>query len=170
MTVLVVDSQSDVAELVQLLLEEEGHGCLIAKDLEEAEMTVQMASVDAMALALDLPGRDPLDWLEVLCLSRPELAKRTIVIAGRDLTAQELLRIQGCGAGVLQKPFQIESFRDALFERVERAPAASGRPGEPAARPAEPTAGSGEAGTVPEDGNGRGRPEAADSDDLEGDP
>lgn len=118
MTVLVVDDEVGVAELIQDQLEDEGHSCLTARDVEEAEWTIKAVEVHAMALDIEMPGTAPLDWLESLCLSGHELTRRTVVIAGRELTRDELTRIRACGATVLHKPFPIQDLQRALSRKL----------------------------------------------------
>jgi len=126
MTVLVVDDDISLAELLQDQLEAEGQSCLTARDIEEAEWTMQNVGIDAMAVDLDAPGRNPLEWLEELCLARPDLTKSCIVIAGRELEPEELVRVKALGASVLQKPFPIQDLHQAILRQLRERASRSG--------------------------------------------
>ncbi len=130
---------SNKDEVIQDLLETQGHGCLTAKDTDEADWTLETVQVDAMVVDIDMKGRSPLDWLEELSLANPELARCTIVITGRDLAAGEVLRIQAWGTSILRKPFAIQELEAAILERVGPAPSdVSLKLGEDLGRPRKP--------------------------------
>ena len=115
-TVLVVEDEVNVSDPIQDLLERDGHCCLTARDVEEAEWILQVANVRALAVDMGAPGRNPLEWLEALFLTRPPLTRRTVTITERHLETKEALRIQACGAIILQKPFHIQELRDAILQ------------------------------------------------------
>lgn len=118
MTVLVVDDEVTLAELLQDQLEDHGHSCLTARDVDEAEWTLQNVDVDAMAVDLDTGGRPPLEWLEQLGLAQPELTRATVVISGHDPDPEEVLRVRACGATILTKPFPIQELHAAILDRI----------------------------------------------------
>jgi DNA-binding response OmpR family regulator len=120
MTVLVVEDQSNLAEPLQDLLEAQGHGCLTACDVDEAEWTVQTVHVDVLVLDLEVPGRSAREWLEELCLARPALARSTVAISGGPAGAEEALAIRASGASLLQKPFPIQELHDTVLERLRK--------------------------------------------------
>jgi DNA-binding response OmpR family regulator len=118
MTVLVVEDQSNLSEPLQDQLEENGHSCLTALDLQETDWTLQNVDVDVLVLDLDIPTCKPLDWLERLCLARPELAAATVAITGRTLSPDDILKIKALGASLLQKPFPIQDLHTAVLMRL----------------------------------------------------
>lgn len=120
MTVLVIEDQSNLAEPLQDQLEETGHSCLTACDVEEADWTLQNVDVDVLVLDLDIPAGDPLEWLAGLCLARPALAEATVAITGRSLEPGEILKIKAFGASLLRKPFPIQELFTAVLMRLTR--------------------------------------------------
>ncbi len=114
MTVLVLDRDVREAERIHELLEDRGHSCLIARDVEEAEWLLRVARIDALALGIEVRGRPALDWLEELCARRPAVAARTVVLTTRLLEPDEVRRIQTCGAGFLQQPVGFEELEYAI--------------------------------------------------------
>ena len=120
MTVLVVEDQSNLAEPLQDLLEEQGHGCLTACDVEEAVWMMQTVHVDVLVLDLEVPGRSAREWLEELCLARPELARATVAISGSPAGADEILAIRASGASLIQKPFPIQVLHEAVMDKLRK--------------------------------------------------
>jgi len=122
MTVLVVEDQSNLAEPLQDLLEAQGHGCLTACDVDEAEWTVQAVHVDVLVLDLEVPGRSAREWLEELCLAKPELARSTVAISGGPAAVGEVLAVRASGATLFQKPFPIQQLHEAVLARLRVTP------------------------------------------------
>jgi len=120
MTVLVVEDLSNLAEPLQDLLEEEGHGCLTACDVEEAAWMMQTVDVDVLVLDLEVPGRGAREWLQELCLARPELARATVAISGSPAGVEEILAIRASGASLIQKPFPIQVLHDAVMDKLRK--------------------------------------------------
>jgi DNA-binding response OmpR family regulator len=120
MTILVVDDEIALSEILQDQFEDGGNSCLTAKDIDEAEWMLLNVQVDVLVVDLETPGRGVMEWLQELCLARPALTRSTVVISGRDLSTDEMLIIQGCGATVLRKPFPVQSVLSAVLAAVRR--------------------------------------------------
>jgi DNA-binding response OmpR family regulator len=118
MTILVVDDEAFLAELVQEILEAKGTRCILARNASEADSVLATEAVHGMVVDLHLPGRNGLDWLEEVALARPELVRRTLVITGSDLSPETYARTRRCGADLLPKPFRIEDLVDAVSRRL----------------------------------------------------
>jgi DNA-binding NarL/FixJ family response regulator len=73
-----------------------------------------------VTLDLSMPGRGGLDWLEGVALSRPYLARKTLIITGMELCPESVSRLTRCGAGVLAKPFTIEHLVEAVRCQLDR--------------------------------------------------
>src|SRR5262245_1277154 len=116
MRVLVVDDETFVAELVKLALEADGHVCYVAGSIEAAAEIVHRVRLDAVALDLLRGHGDPLAWVEGVVLGNPELHGRIFVLTGRPLNDGERLRLGGCGATVMPKPFTLHDLRQAVSD------------------------------------------------------
>jgi DNA-binding response OmpR family regulator len=114
MTVLVVDHETFLAELVKLALEADGHACFTATSIDEASEILRSVHIDLVTLDLVMDGRDPLDWLEEILVGHPELAGRVFVLTGRLLEHAEAVRVQASGARVIQKPFTLHQLRETV--------------------------------------------------------
>ena len=114
MLILAVDDEVSVADMIREILEQEGHGCVTAGSVDDAEWIRRSVAVDAMLLDLTMPGRRPLDWLEDLARLDPLAASRTAIMTGYRLDDGTLRRIRACGAALLQKPFRIDELLDVV--------------------------------------------------------
>ena len=120
MKILVVEDEQPLAEMLCKALEALGNSCISANDADAATRLLDEHSVDAVTLDLCMPGRPGLSWLEEVAASRPELARSTLVITGSHLDADLVERLARCGAGVLAKPFTLESLAEAVRAQIAR--------------------------------------------------
>jgi two-component system OmpR family response regulator len=119
--ILVVEDETMVAEMLSRALEQLGNSCVVAANTAAAEAVLEETSVDAVTLDLTMPGRDGLSWLEGMAGLRPDLAKKTLVITGRPLEPPAVERLARCGAGLLAKPFTLDSLKDAVRAQLDHA-------------------------------------------------
>ena len=120
MKILVVEDEGHVADVLCRALEELGNSCVHASDAATATRILEDEPVDAVTLDLSMPGQHGLSWLEEIAENRPELARSTLVITGSYLDAPLVERLAGCGAGILAKPFTLESLADAVRAQIVR--------------------------------------------------
>jgi len=125
MKILIVEDERPVAEMLCTALESLGNTCLLAHDAASANEVLREHTVDAVTLDLCMPGQPGMNWLEEIALSRPDLARSTLVVTGSHLDAALVERLARCGAGVLAKPFTLEHLAEAVRSQIER-PAAPG--------------------------------------------
>lgn len=118
--ILVVEDEAMVAEMLQRALEDLGNSCVIARDADDADRVLADLEVEAVTLDLGMPGRGGLAWLESVARSRPELARKTLVITGKYLEPECVGRLARCGAGILAKPFTLEHLADAVRTQLAR--------------------------------------------------
>ena len=114
MTILIVDDDPDVADLIQEVLVTYGYRCLRAGNADEADRLLATEHVDGLTLDMRMPGRTGLEWLESLAASQPDLARRALLITGSYLSPEECSRLKDCGAELLFKPFNCERMVETL--------------------------------------------------------
>ena len=123
MKILIVEDERDVADLLQRTLEELGNEVMLAADADAASRALEGGEVDALTLDLGLPDAEGIEWLESIAATRPDLARRTLVITGQMLETDNVTRVARCGAGMLAKPFTIKALADAVRTQLaHRAP------------------------------------------------
>jgi phosphate regulon transcriptional regulator PhoB len=104
-TVLVVDDEKDLVDLVKYHLEKEGLKCLEARDGETALQVAKERSPDLVVLDLMLPG---LDGIEVCRKLRKDPKTSSMAIIMLTAKAEEVDRIVGLEMGAddyMVKPF-----------------------------------------------------------------
>lgn len=104
-TVLIVDDEKDLVELVRYHLEKEGLKCLEARDGETALQLAREQTPDLMVLDLMLPG---VDGLEVCRKLRKDSKTSSVAIIMLTAKAEEVDRIVGLEIGAddyMVKPF-----------------------------------------------------------------
>ncbi|MCS6286543.1 MAG: response regulator transcription factor [Nitrospira sp.] len=122
-TILIVEDESDIAQLVKLYLEKEGFHTLRAKTGIEAQKLVASDHPDLLILDLMLPEMDGLEVCKVL-RNKPETALLPIIML--TAKAEESDTIVGLELGAddyVTKPFSPKSLVarvKALFRRLER--------------------------------------------------
>jgi phosphate regulon transcriptional regulator PhoB len=127
-TVLVVDDERDIVELVRYHLEKEGFRCLAASDGPSALRLCREAGPDVVVLDRMLPG---LDGLEVTRQLRRDAATARLPIIMLTARAEELDRVVGLEVGAddyVVKPFsprELVARVRALLRRSTGEPARS---------------------------------------------
>jgi DNA-binding response OmpR family regulator len=120
MKILIVEDEHRVAELLCRALKALGNDCLCAHDAAAATEILREQPVDAVTLDLWMPGQPGVEWLEEVSGTRPGLARKTLVITGGHLDADLVERLARCGAGVLAKPFTLETLGEAMRSQTAR--------------------------------------------------
>jgi len=121
MNVLIVEDERPIADYLQRALKQLGIFTFFAASAEHADTMLDRCEVDGLTLDLAMPGRGGLEWLEMLALERPELARRTLVITGAPLESDSVERLARCGAGLLSKPFTLVELEDAVRTQLKPA-------------------------------------------------
>ena len=104
-TVLIVDDEKDLVDLVRYHLEKDGHKCLEARDGEAALQLARERNPDLIVLDLMLPG---VDGLEVCRKLRKDPKTSSVAIIMLTAKAEEVDRIVGLEMGAddyMVKPF-----------------------------------------------------------------
>ncbi|MFL6039596.1 MAG: response regulator [Gaiellaceae bacterium] len=117
-TILLVDDEDSVQQLLAYPLEREGFRVLQARDGEEALQRFAAEHVDLVVLDLMLPK---LDGLEVCKRLRAESEVPIIMLTARD---DELDKVVGLELGAddyITKPFSIREFRSRVRALLRRA-------------------------------------------------
>ncbi|MFL5918147.1 MAG: response regulator [Gaiellaceae bacterium] len=127
-TILLVDDEDSVQQLLAYPLEREGFRVLQARDGEEALQRFAAEHVDLVVLDLMLPK---LDGLEVCKRLRAESEVPIIMLTARD---DELDKVVGLELGAddyITKPFSIREFRSRVRALLRRAAVARATGSEP---------------------------------------
>jgi len=117
-TVLVVDDEPQIVDLVRDYLEHAGFAVLVAADGPQALRSVRTGSPDLVVLDLGLPGLDGLDVLRSL---RREGALPVIVLTARGEESDKLVGLELGADDYLTKPFHPQELVARAKALVRRA-------------------------------------------------
>ncbi len=121
-SILVVDDEPELRELIQLVLRGAGHAVVGAADGREAAQMIASQPFDIVMTDLIMPERDGLEFIAEVRAKYPNV--RVIAMSGGGHIARDsYLRIaQGFGAhAILEKPFENRE----VFSAIESALAKS---------------------------------------------
>ena len=111
-TILVVDDERSVVDLLSEDLAEEGYNCATAPTGEKALEMLSMDSFDAMLLDLKLPGKSGMDVLKEAKSNYPETIVIVVTAAGDAQTAVEAMKIGA--VDYITKPFELERVNSSI--------------------------------------------------------
>jgi CheY-like chemotaxis protein len=116
--ILVAEDEPTVADLVSRVLVADGAAVTIARDGEEAWLSLAEADFDLVVTDMRMPRLDGKGLYERAAAERPELIRRFVFATG-DLVRQETLRfLEGLPNRVLVKPLDVESVRRVLSQAL----------------------------------------------------
>ncbi len=113
--ILIVDDEIDMAENLQLLLEQAGHGTIVETKSTKVMDTVDREQPDLVITDLRMPGVDGLALVERIKASQPEIP--VIVLTGYASVDSAVEAMKKGASDYLPKPFSSEE----LFLRVDKA-------------------------------------------------
>jgi two-component system nitrogen regulation response regulator NtrX len=117
--VLVVDDESAIRDTMRMILEYEGHECLLAGSGHEALAIAERENPDLAFLDIKMPG---MDGLEVLGKLRASNETMPVVIISAHGTASTALEAGRLGAfRFIEKPLSKDYVLDAVREGLDRA-------------------------------------------------
>ena len=116
-TILVVDDERSVVDLLSEDLAEEGYNCATAPTGEKALEKLSMGSIDAILLDLNLPGISGMDVLKEVKSICPETTVIVVTAAGDAQTAVEAMKIGA--ADYIIKPFELERVNSSIKEALK---------------------------------------------------
>lgn len=116
-TILVVDDERSVVDLISEDLAEEGYSCAAAFTGEKALERLSANNYDAMLLDLKLPGMSGMDVLKEAKATCPETAVIVVTAAGDAQTAVEAMKIGA--VDYITKPFELERVNSSVEEALK---------------------------------------------------
>jgi DNA-binding response OmpR family regulator len=117
-TILLVDDEDSIQQLLTYPLEREGYRVLQARDGEEALRRFAETPVDLVVLDVMLPK---LDGLEVCRRLRTSSAVPIIMLTARDDEVDKVLGLELGADDYITKPFSIREFRSRIRAMLRRA-------------------------------------------------
>jgi len=109
--VLIVDDEADIAEVLQEIVEGEGHEVTLAANGREALERIAGQPFDLVLSDLIMPELDGAGLWRALRTSRPELADRVVFITGDTLSEAAQRFLAESRRPVIEKPFVPDDVR-----------------------------------------------------------
>ena len=122
-TVLVVDDEPDLRELVRINLSLDGHRVLMAANGDEALKCVREQAPDVVVLDVVMPGRD--GWEVLGAIKSEDPVRAQIPVLMLTARADELDQVRGAIEGAIRyltKPFSVVDLRDAVTQALQGEP------------------------------------------------
>jgi DNA-binding NtrC family response regulator len=114
-TVLIIDDQEPIRNILSYALQKQGYVCELAKRGDEALQSILMKDFDIALLDIDMPGMSGLEVLSQLITHRPDISVVMVTAIQDTRIAVEAMKL-GAYDYVI-KPFNL----DDLGLRVEKA-------------------------------------------------
>ncbi len=116
-TILVVDDEKSIVDLLSEDLAEEGYNCATASTGEKALERLSRDSFDAMLLDLKLPGKSGMDVLKEVKSNFPDT---TVIVVTAEGDAQTAVAAMKIGAiDYITKPFELERVNSSIEEALK---------------------------------------------------
>jgi CheY-like chemotaxis protein len=120
-TVLVVDDDDRIAQMLALVLEGEGYRVQIAADGAEALACLAGHAFDAVLTDIRMPRMDGLTLYRELGTRHPALLGRVIFITGDEMNPETRRFLAAVPAPTLHKPFDMDDLLRVLHHTLEGA-------------------------------------------------
>ncbi len=133
-TILVIEDDPDLRQLLELVLAEEGHRALMAADGVAALALADAEATRPTLILADYNLPNALDGLQAAAALRERLGARVpVIILTGDVSAETVRDIASRGLHRLKKPVKLEELT-RLLQRLLPAPQAAPDPAEPPSR------------------------------------
>jgi DNA-binding response OmpR family regulator len=116
-TILVVDDEQSITDLLSENLAEEGLNCITVATGEEAMKRLSINNIDAMLLDLRLPGISGMDVLKEAVSTHPKIAVIVITAADDAKTAVEAMKTGALD--YITKPFELERVNSSIVAALK---------------------------------------------------
>jgi len=120
-SILVVDDESEVGELLAEVLTQEGHRAETTADSRLALERLALEVFDFVFSDLRMPGLDGPSFYSEAIRRRPELRKRFVFMSGDMLSPELGAFLEKVNAPILGKPFRIDDVKRAMAQLQDHA-------------------------------------------------
>jgi DNA-binding NtrC family response regulator len=123
-TVLIVDDERSIRELLSDTLDAVGYKSLTAEDYDSAESALKSANIDVVITDVLLPGKSGVELIKSIKHDNPNIP--VLAISGKNVSQIE---IKQAGAdGFLAKPFRIGKIEELIEKTLAELDSAKARP------------------------------------------
>ncbi|NNE23647.1 MAG: PAS domain S-box protein [Rhizobiales bacterium] len=116
LSILVIDDEPDVAELVSEVLNNDGHAVTCANNGTEALQLISKQPFDFILSDLNMPGLDGASLFDRLAVHHPELLDRMAFVTGDTMSPKARSFLDGAGRPYLEKPIRPAELRQLVAQ------------------------------------------------------
>jgi two-component system NtrC family sensor kinase len=124
-SVLVVDDEPGIVEVLTEILSSHGHNVTSATDGGEAMDRIAAGSFDVILSDMRMPGMDGVKFFESLKQTNETLAHRIIFVTGDTVSPETRAFLKDTGNRWLSKPFNIQQVVDTVDNMLDKKAAAA---------------------------------------------
>lgn len=115
--ILVVDDSKVITDLVKLMLEKSGYGCIAVNSANDCVQLLQREKFDLVLLDIAMPGVSGLDVLDQIKNDERQKGTRVVLFTASSPTETELEGYMAKGAvGLIRKPVK----KETLIAQLEK--------------------------------------------------
>ena len=114
LSVLVIDDEADVAEILADILHNDGHRVEVAESGEAALVRITERDFDVILSDLRMPGLDGPSLYRIIEKRKPELLPRLAFITGDTMSPRIKKFLRGAGRPHIEKPITPQEVRDLV--------------------------------------------------------
>lgn len=119
-TILIVENEPDIANIVRKYLEFEGYATLCAGSCEEGRAICAAQSPDLIVLDWKLPDINGDEWIAELRADPATAAIPIVMMTGGYPTPALIARMAAAGIPILIKPFSLDDLIDYIRSMIVR--------------------------------------------------
>ena len=119
-TVLVVDDEPNIVDLLKMVLTQDGYEVATATNGQEALERIAARSYDLILSDMRMPGMDGREFFETVKKQNPALAHRIVFVTGDTVSPDTQAFFNDTGNCWLSKPFSIAQVEDTANEVLEK--------------------------------------------------
>jgi two-component system NtrC family sensor kinase len=119
-SILVVDDENDILDLLSSALRQNGYSVQAAASAEDAIALLEKQGFDAVVADIKMPGMGGIDLHGYIKENIPTVADKILFITGDILSDETHTFLKSAGNRFIEKPFKLQQFILAVNELVNR--------------------------------------------------
>ena len=125
-SILVVDDEAAIRDLVHDVLEIRGHRVDAVESGEKAVAALKVHAYDLVVSDLKMPEMDGQELFALIQRDFPDLAKRILFTSGDTVSSETRSFLEKAGRPYLMKPFKVEDLVEEVRKLLQDRPASAG--------------------------------------------
>ena len=119
-TVLIVDDEPDLLDLLKMVMTRDGYEVVTATNGQEALDCIAARSCDLILSDMRMPGMDGRKFFETVKKQNPALAHRIVFVTGDTVSPDTQAFFKDTGNRWVSKPFNIAQVTDTANEVLQK--------------------------------------------------